>query len=186
MTTQPLPTELIRRAQAADPEALSMIYERYSESIYRYIYYRVGDVDTARDLHSDVFLRMVESIGRYEDRGWSIAAWLYRIAHDRTIDTLRRRERRPMQPINEFSEICDGPDSDAEGHADRIALRRALAELSESQRQVLLLRYVYDLSIQETARQMGRSPGSVKALQHRAMQNLSRMVRAELDEGVNG
>jgi RNA polymerase sigma-70 factor, ECF subfamily len=182
MTTSSIPTELIQRAQSSDPQALSAIYERYSSGIYRYIYYRVGDVEQARDLHADVFLRMCESIGRYEDRGWSIAAWLYRIAHDRTIDTLRRRERHTPQPLEEWSELVDGPEDGAELSGERAALRRAMDQLCEPQRRVLLLRFTYDLSLQETARQMGRSLGSVKALQHRALQALGRLVRAELGE----
>lgn len=181
MTTPSTP-ELIRLAQAADPQALTTIYEHYSPAIYRYIYYRVGDVELARDLHADVFLRMIEGISRYEDRGWSISSWLYRIAHDRTIDTLRRRDRFAQLPLEAWSEYYDGPDGDLESSSRRTAVRRAMARLNDCQRRVLLLRFVYDLSIQETARQMGRSEGSIKALQHRAQQNLTQLLQEELRE----
>ena len=90
--------DLVRRAQAADPHAITTIYEHYAPGIFRYAYYRVGDVEQARDIQSEVFLRMLEGLGRYEDRGWSIGAWLYRIAHARTVDVLRHRDptRRPL------------------------------------------------------------------------------------------
>jgi RNA polymerase sigma-70 factor (ECF subfamily) len=173
---EPIPTEVVRQAQAADPQALSAIYERYGPGIYRYIYYRVGDAELARDLHADVFVRMLEGIARYEDRGWSIGSWLYRIAHDRTIDSLRRRRRHPTTALEEWSEACSGPEDDLERNARREVVRQALAQLPESQRRVLTLRFVYDLSLQDTADQMGRSLGSVKALQFRAQQALARLL----------
>lgn len=182
MTTAHIPSETIRRAQAADPQALASIYERYAPGIYRYIYYRVGDEELARDLNADVFVRMLEGIDRYEDRGWSIASWLYRIAHDRTIDSLRRRDRLSAQPIDLLGAAYDGPDESIDNVGERAAVRRAMARLSPSQRQVLLLRVVYDLPIQEAARQMRRTAGSIKSLQHRALENLTRLVKEELGE----
>jgi RNA polymerase sigma-70 factor (ECF subfamily) len=182
MSASALSPDLIRRAQQSDPQAISAIYERYAPDIYRYIYYRVHDAELARDLQSDVFLRMIEGIGRYEDRGWSISAWLYRIAHDRMIDTLRRRERTHTVPLEAWVESGDDQDDDLELSAQRSALRWAISQLSPSQAQVLRLRYSYDLSIQETARQMGRSPGSIKSLQHRAQQNLARLMQAGAGE----
>jgi RNA polymerase sigma-70 factor (ECF subfamily) len=184
MPSPALSPDLIRRAQQSDPQALSAIYERYAPDIYRYIYYRVQDVELARDLQSDVFLRMLEGIERYEDRGWSISAWLYRIAHDRTIDTLRRRERVQLIPLDAWVETGDGQDDNLDLSALRAALRRAISQLNPSQAQVLRLRYVYDLSIEETARQMGRSQGSIKSLQHRAQQNLARLMQEEGREGA--
>src|SRR5262245_9642515 len=92
-------SELVVRAKADDQQAISAIYERYSPGIYRYIYYRVGDTDLAEDLRAEVFLRMIEGMGRYEDRGWPLSAWLYRIAHDRAIDSLRRHQMRSPLPF---------------------------------------------------------------------------------------
>lgn len=181
----PAPTlhhDLIRRAQAADPIALAAIYERYAPGIFRYIYYRVGDIDLAHDIQSDVFVRMLESIERYEDRGWSIGSWLYRIAHARTIDSLRRRDRHPQTALDEWDAISAGPDEHLDGSLRQSALRRALGQLGESQRQVLLLRHIYGLSLEETACQLGRTVGSIKALQHRAHERVARLIREELGE----
>lgn len=181
MTTSALSADLISRARQADPQALSAIYERYADEIFRYIYNRVRDVDLARDLQSDVFLRMLEGIERYEDRGWSISAWLYRIAHDRTVDTLRRRDRVATISLEAWVERSEDQEDDLERSAWRSAVRRAIDRLSPSQAQVLRLRFIYDLSIEETARQMGRSQGSIKSLQHRAQQSLARLLESEGD-----
>lgn len=183
MTTPATQTDIVHRAQSADPQALAAIYEQYAPAIFRYAYYRLGDPELARDVQSDVFLRMIESIDRYEDRGWSISAWLYRIAHARTIDVLRRIDRQPQVPLEAWSALADGPDEALDLTADRAALRKAMARLNPCQRRVVLLRFVYGLSIEETARQMGRSVGSVKALQHRATARLGKLVRVELGDG---
>ncbi len=185
MSVPALSPDLIRLAQQSDPHAISAIYERYAPEIYRYIYFRVHDAELARDLQSDVFLRMLEGIGRYEDRGWSISAWLYRIAHDRTIDTLRRRDRTHTIPLDAWVESGEEQEDDLELSARRASLRRVIGRLNPSQAQVLRLRYAYDLSIQETAAQMGRSQGSIKSLQHRAQQNLARLMQEDMGEGYS-
>lgn len=182
MTASTPHAELVRRAKAADPEAIAMIYERYAPGIYRYIYYRVGDPEQARDIQSDVFVKMLEGIGLYEDRGWPISAWLYRIAHARTVDAMRRGGRHQQVPLEPWNLLADGPDEGVEQSADCAAVRRAFARLGDSHRQVLTLRFVYSLSLEESARQLGRSVGSVKSLQHRATERLSRLTRAELGE----
>ncbi len=182
MSTQTLSPDLIHRARQSDPQALSTIYEIFAPKIYRYIYYRVGDAELARDLQSDVFLRMLEGIERYEDRGWSISAWLYRIAHDRMIDSLRRHERTHTVPLEAWVDTGEDQEEFSEMSDEQIALLGAMHQLSPSQAQVLRLRYHYDLSIEETARQMGRSQGSIKSLQHRAQQNLARLMRRDLNK----
>jgi RNA polymerase sigma-70 factor (ECF subfamily) len=180
VTTPAQPAELARHV--VDHHALGAIYERYAPGIFRYVYYRLGDPELARDIQSEVFLRMLEGIGSYEDRGWPISAWLYRIAHARTVDALRRRGRQPNVPLEPWSALADGPEEDLELSADKAALRRGMARLNESQRRVLTLRFIYGLSLEETARQLGRTLGSVKSLQHRAVERLAQLTREELGE----
>lgn len=179
MTRSSNESELISRAKSADGHALATIYERYEQAIYRYIYYRVGDRELAEDLRAEVFLRMLEGMEHYEDRGWSIAAWLYRIAHDRTIDTLRRRYKRQQLPLESWTDICDGPESVLDTQLDYEELRQSLNYLTESQRQVITLRFIGELSIQEVARQLGLTEGAVKALQHRGIQALARLLHPD-------
>lgn len=179
MTRKHTDTELINRAKSADPKALATIYERYASAIYRYIYYRVGDPELAEDLRAEVFLRMLEGIDRYEDRGWPISAWLYRIARDRTIDTLRRRYKRPQLPLETWSGTCDGPEGAVELQLDYEEVRQSINYLTESQRQVILLRFMCELSVQEVAEKLGRTEGAVKALQHRGLQTLARIMKTK-------
>ncbi|MEN9934950.1 MAG: hypothetical protein RLZZ387_1529 [Chloroflexota bacterium] len=169
-------SELVLRAKAGDPGAVTQIYERYAPAILRYIYFRVGEMELAEDLQGEVFLRMLEGIHRYEDRGWPISAWLYRIAHDRTVDTMRRRRIRQHVPLEVWGGLCDGPESEVDAQLVYEEISRMMDDLTDEQRQVLHMRFLSEMSIQEVATRLGRTEGSVKALQHRGLQSLARRL----------
>src|SRR5215216_6370986 len=141
-------SDLVKRAKSGDHGAVTVIYERYAAAIYRYIYFRIGEAELAEDLQAEVFLRMLEGIHRYEDRGWPISAWLYRIAHDRTVDTMRRRRNRQQVPLETWGGSCDGPESSVEVQLDHEELNRMLDDLTDEQRKVIQLRFLADMSIQ--------------------------------------
>jgi RNA polymerase sigma-70 factor, ECF subfamily len=176
MPNDPSDAELVLRAQRGDESAVTEIYERYAPAIFRYIYFRVGERQLAEDLQAEVFLRMIEGIHRYEDRGWPISAWLYRIAHDRTIDTLRRSRARQHVPLETWGGACDGPEESIGTRMQHEEILRLMVDLTDEQRQVIHLRFLADMSIQEVASRLGRSEGSVKALQHRGLQSLARRL----------
>jgi RNA polymerase sigma-70 factor, ECF subfamily len=175
-TSHPSDIDLIMQVRAGDQAAFAQLYERYAAAIYRYIYYRVGEVELAEDLRSEVFMRMFEDLDRYEDRGWPLSAWLYRIAHDRTIDTVRRRKSRTHVPLEDWEGVSEGPEAVLASKLDREEILQLLEKLTDEQRQVIRLRFMADLSIQEVAERIGRSEGAVKALQHRGIQSLARMM----------
>jgi len=170
-------SELIVRAKAGDHSAFTQIYERYAPAIYRYIYFRVGEAELAEDLQAEVFLRMLEGLHRYEDRGWPISAWLYRIARDRTIDIIRRRRNRQHVPLETWGGSCEGPENSVSAQLEYEELNRTLNDLTDEQRQVIQMRFMAEMSIQEVAQELGRTEGSVKALQHRGLQSLARRLQ---------
>ena len=170
--------ELVLRVKAGDHSAFAQIYERYAVPIFRYIYFRVGEVELAEDIQADVFVRMLEGIDRYEDRGWPISAWLYRIAHDRTIDAIRRTCKRRFVSLEQWEGSCEGPEHTVSARLETEELRRTMNALTQEQRDVIMLRFIAELSIQEVAVRLGRSEGSVKALQHRGIQSLARRLQA--------
>src|SRR5262245_34985420 len=115
---------LIARAKAGDADAISGLYERYAPQIRRYIASRLGDPSLAEDICGDVFVKVLESLDRYEDRGWPFSAWLYRIAYARTVDVLRQARRRPSLPLDEsLLGALDPPD-------DAVMARLSYHELS--------------------------------------------------------
>ncbi|MFQ5946257.1 MAG: sigma-70 family RNA polymerase sigma factor [Anaerolineae bacterium] len=171
---------LIQRAQADDPEAVSRLYRRHVESIYRYIHLRVGRQDLAEDLTGDVFVRALEALRTYEYRGVPFSAWLYRIAHDRVVDYYRREARREEDVLVEEPEDAErGPASTLEAGLARDRLGAALRRLTPDQQMVISLKFGEDMTNAQVAELMDKTEGAVKSLQHRALASLKRFMDEE-------
>jgi RNA polymerase sigma-70 factor (ECF subfamily) len=171
---------LIERAKRYDRKAISELYKRHVQSIYRYIYYRVGDVNVTEDLTADVFLKALEGLEGFTYRGIPFSAWLYRIAHARVMDYFRQHARRELLPLDERL-VATGKDLQAtvEAQLYHEELQSAIAQLTTDQQQVIILKFVEGLSNAEVARILGKSEGAVKSLQHRALNSLQRIMRRE-------
>ena len=165
---------LIARAKTGDAEAFTALYERYAPQIQRYIAARLGDPVQAEDVCADVFVKVLESLGRYEDRGWPFSAWLYRIAYARTVDVLRQSRRRHSIPLDERQlGALDPPDDAVMSRLAYHEIKGAMDILTREQQLVLRLRFDEDRSLAEIAESLGRTIGSVKALQHRGLTRLA-------------
>jgi len=168
---------LIRRAQAGDAEAAAALYHQHAEAIFRYLFFRVHDRATAEDLTSEVFLKMVEALPRFADRGAPFAAWLFRIAHDRMVDHHRRAAYRQTEALAEtLEDHRPGPEAQAVTRGETDHLREALGSLTDEQRLVMQLRFVEGYSLEDTARILEKTTGAVKAQQHRALRQLARIL----------
>ena len=178
---------LVRRASHGDADAFGELYDMYADRVYGYCKARVGSVHDAEDLTETVFLRAYEAIGSYKDRGLPFGAWLFRIAHNVVVDHARRRARRPDEPgeIPELGDDAPGPEESALVGCDAERVRACLTRLTEEQAAVITMRFLWDFDISETARVLGKSDGAVKALQHRALRSLARMLSddEQLQEG---
>jgi RNA polymerase sigma-70 factor, ECF subfamily len=167
---------LRRRAATLDPEALVAIYDEYSTRIYSYIYHRTGDAAAAEDLTGDVFVRMLEAL--QTERAWttSLQGWLYRIAHNLVVDHFRRQSKRDGPELDERWMSSDDPTTSFEGLFSSHQLRTAMRFLTEEQRQVIVLKFAEGLSNVEVAEVMDKTEGAIKALQHRALEAMRRVV----------
>jgi RNA polymerase sigma-70 factor (ECF subfamily) len=173
--------ELIAAAQGGNAHAFSQLYHAYVDKIYRYILFRVESVETAQDLTSEVFLKMVEGLPTYQDRAIPLLVWLYRIAHARVVDHYRRSRRKAMQENIEDIQIGVDAELDTplqEGYTAR-QIRTALATLTEGQRRVIELRFMRGRSLEETARELRKSVDAVKAMQYRALQALGAALQRQ-------
>jgi len=162
--------DLIRRAQEGEPIVVSALYERYQRRIFRYLYYRVGDQQTAEDLTSEVFLRMLEALSSYKNQNISFQAWLFQIARNLSIDHYRKMDVQQSVPLE------DNMPEDGEEPLEMIAqeltsekLRHALVKLPENQRDVVVMRFIAGMPIGEVAQTLHKSEDSVKGLQRRAL-----------------
>jgi RNA polymerase sigma-70 factor (ECF subfamily) len=166
---------LLTRLRANDPEALAQLYDQFAPLIYAYIYRRVGEQRLAEDLTGDVFTQALEALrgGRFASQ--SLAAWLYRAAHNRVIDHYRR-ERKTLVPLSEALPAAEDVPEAARQRRLREWLREAMRRLTDDQQQVLTLRFGEGRSAAEVARLLGKTEESVRALQHRALGALRRWM----------
>lgn len=170
--------QLIRKAQRGDKQAAAALYRAHVDAVYRYLSFRVESAETAEDLTADVFLRMVEGLPTYQDQGVPLLAWLYRIAHARLVDHYRRSRRTEATQNIEETNIGVEEDLDAPVDLQFTAemLKEGLAALTESQRRVLILRFIDGMNLEQTARAMHKNVDSIKALQYRALQSLRQVL----------
>jgi RNA polymerase sigma-70 factor, ECF subfamily len=169
---------LIRRAQALDPGALAELYDRHFDGIYRYLYTRVRHQADAEDLTEHVFLKMVDSIQRYKPRGVAFSSWLYRIAHNLLVDRYRRAGREPVElsaHLHDNRPHAD-PAAMAQHSEERHRLMQAIERLTPEQQQIITLRFIDGLEVEEIARLTHRRPGAIHSMQHRALASLYRFL----------
>ncbi len=153
-------------------EAFGVLYERYVDRVYNYIYYRTGDTHEAEDLTARVFYRALAHMSEYRTRGAPFAAWLYRIAHNLVANWHRDRSRHRDVRLDDLTSLIekgDGPQQLVEQDEDARAVLAAIRQLPPERQQLLILKFVDELSNAEIARVMGRSEGAIKSLYHRTL-----------------
>ncbi len=164
-------------AAQADPAAFGALYRRYVDLVYSYAFFQLGDHHDAEDATERTFLAALRSIGSFTERGASFRAWLLRIARNTIANSHRSRFRRRTTTLDALPEHPPAPDSDPAAltvRADEMRrVRRALAELPEDRRQVVILRFTDGLSAREIASVLDRSEGAVRVLLHRALRDLA-------------
>jgi RNA polymerase sigma-70 factor (ECF subfamily) len=162
----------VARAKQGDEAAVRFLYLRYADNIFGYVRSIVRNEYDAEDITQQVFTRMLTAIGGYEQRSTPFSAWLLRIAHNMSIDHLRRR--RPA-PLEEDPPLAETRAASAASEI-RDDLCSALSELPELQRKVLMLRHLGGYSPGEIAVHLGRSEDSIHGLHHRARRELKQKL----------
>jgi RNA polymerase sigma-70 factor (ECF subfamily) len=171
---------LLERAREYDQVALGEIYDRYSRKIHSYIYRHLGDVHLADDLTAEVFLRMLDAVQSAKFARTSLSAWLYRIAHNLVVDHFRSQHQRKTELWDErLRAAVDDPTVVVEAQLAQQGLRAALSHLTQEQQQVIVLRFGEGLSAPQVAEVLDKSEGAVRALQHRALAALRRIMEEE-------
>lgn len=172
--------ELVSRSIRRDADAFGELYDLHVVRVYRHIYYLVGRVQEAEDLTAQTFLQAWEAIDRYQDRGAPFLSWLLRIAHNLAISHLRAR--RESAQLHDGLVDHDGqrdPERVADQQVDEERVRRAILELGDEQRQVIILRFVEDMDYRQVSSILGKSVAAVRVIQHRALCALRKHMRVE-------
>ncbi|GAB2573923.1 sigma-70 family RNA polymerase sigma factor [Streptomyces capparidis] len=170
---------LVERAQQGEAEAFGELYDHYSETVYRYIYYRVGGRATAEDLTSETFLRALRRIGTFTWQGRDFGAWLVTIARNLVADHFKSSRFRLEVTTGEMldaNEVEPSPEDSVLERLSNDALLQAVRRLNPQQQECVTLRFLQGLSVAETARVMGKNEGAIKTLQYRAVRTLARLL----------
>jgi RNA polymerase sigma-70 factor, ECF subfamily len=170
--------QLIDEAKSGDPQAFAKLYDAYVERVSRYIYFRVSEELDMEDLVSQVFLKAWENLDRYKIGTSPFIAWLYTIARNLVIDHYRtKKDVLPLEEAIALPSDMEMPDEEAQTRFDLQAMRDALQFLTSDQQQALILKYIAGLPNDSIAKIMNKQEGTVRGLQMRALQTLSKYMR---------
>jgi len=146
----------------------------------RDIYVRIGDKNEAEDLAREVFVKALESLKSYKERGIPMQAWLYRIAHNVSVDHLRKRGRIATVPIDDvLVESREDPAAMAEKNIEMERVSKAMQKLTPEQREVVRLRFFGGLSSKEVGAMLSKSDGAVREMQRAAIEKLRGLLTSE-------
>ncbi len=169
--------KLLYRARSLDQDALAEVHNRYYDAIYRYIAFRVNDAPTAEDLTSDVFLRLLNALRDHTAPQNTLRGWLFGVASRVLKEHYRRKKRDSFTLLHED---IPADEQSLDHQVDAILmnenLQAIMSGLTEDQQNVLALRFGFGLPIREVAKTMGKSEGSIKMLQVRAITAVSQRV----------
>ena len=171
--------DAVARAIAGDGRAFDQIYRALSGPVYSYLSTQVRRREDAEDLTGQVFLEAMRGIRGFSGDASAFRGWLFRIAHNRAVDLARRLARRPESALEEAESIPDllATEDRAISGVSYARIWQAVRALPEQQKRVIVLRLGAGLSAREIAEALGKRLGTVKALQHRALVTLSRVLK---------
>lgn len=173
---------LVSEARRGNPEAFGRLFDEFYEPIHRFIASRVNRPADAEDLTQLVFVKALEALPRYEQRGVPFGGWLFRLARNTIIDHARtRHDHAELDAAAERATTDAGPDEVTLLRQDLDAVARALDVLTGEQREAIELRFFAGLSAREAAVAMGKQEGTVRGLQFRAIAAMRRSLGLELD-----
>ena len=170
-----------------DPQAITVIHNRYYPEVYRFARFRVSDEVVAEDIASDAFMNLLEAVHKGNGPNSNIRGWLIRTTANLVNDHFRKIYNRPKDEPAEILEsntdlyLLQNDPVTLTDQADRLRqLQGAIDELTDAQKLVITLRFGNRLSLEETAELMGKETNTIKALQYRAMQALRRKLGSEM------
>jgi RNA polymerase sigma-70 factor (ECF subfamily) len=169
-------------ARRREPAAVTRVYTAYAPALFRFFMAAVSDRHLAEDLTGTAFVSAIEALPRFRGPVQALGGWLFQIARHDLYDHRRKQQRSRIEPLEENlneAALADGAVDPEELAIERLEGSRVLAalgELSADQREVLVLRMAGGLTAPEVAATLGKTTGAVKALQHRGLASLARVL----------
>lgn len=178
--------ELVKKAQSGENKAFGELYDKYIVRIYRFVFIKVTSKHDAEDLTSQIFMSAWQNIRNFEFQGFPFSSWLYKIASNTVIDFYRTRKQTESiqfvaeETFAEFPEFSENIDQALELQI----IKRGVQKLESDQQNVLIMKFVDELSNKEIAGALGKSEGAVRVIQHRALKQLKKYVESGPNQKV--
>jgi RNA polymerase sigma-70 factor (ECF subfamily) len=169
---------LIDRAVGGDTEAFGRLYDMYADRIYRHIYYRISNIEDARDLTQEVFMKAWQALPRYRRTKTPFLGWLFTISHNRVIDYYRTKK--DCAYLNDNAILIE----DREGSPERLAedqftqqeIRRVIIQLPKDQQQVILMSFIEGFAYKEIATALNKTEGNIRVIMYRALKKMREIL----------
>lgn len=170
---------LIRRVQKGERECFGHLYDQYMSKIYRYVLMKVSNVSEAEDLTHEVFVSAFENLRGYRPKGYPFSTWLYHIARNKVIDYYRTHKIHVnFENIDEnVFKVVGAVEQGVDLNINFGRVKSAMLKLSEDHQDILIMRFIDDLSPKEIAQALDKTEGAVRLMQHRALQNLRELLK---------
>ena len=168
---------LVDRAAGGDTEAFGSLYDIYADRIYRHIYYRTSNIEDARDLTQEVFVKAWQGLPKYKRTKTPFLGWLFTISHNRVIDYYRTKK--DYAYLNNEIVMEDRekrPDKLVEDQFTQQEVRRAILKLPEDQQQVILMSFIEGFEYNEIAEALNKSEGNIRVIVHRALKRMREIL----------
>lgn len=176
----------IKQAQKGEKEAFAKVYEHYLPKIYRFILMKVNNKIEAEDLTHEVFLNTWQNLSTYVPREFPFSSWLYRIARNEVIDFYRTNKKNLRLEIVEedFLKIPETASHDLDQTLDLEKVKNQIQNLRPEQQDVLIMRFIEDLSHKEIAVALNKSEGAIRLIQHRAINQLKDLIDQNVGNNI--
>lgn len=173
--TKPEDLHLVKQAQKGSLSAYQTLYMRHLDAIYRYFFFQTKDKFLAEDLGQEVFIKIWKSIDKYDEKKGAFTSWMYRIAHNLLVDYYRGKKTLTLKEGLEASYSEDWLEK--LDHSEKIQnVKKALENVSADYKEVIILRFFEDLSVEEVSQIVDKSEENVRVIQHRAIRKLKEIL----------
>ena len=168
---------LVAQAAGGDTEAFGRIYDIYADRIYRHIYYRTSNIEDARDLTQEVFVKAWQALPKYKRTKTPFLGWLFTISHNRVIDYYRtKKDYSYLKDEIVMEDSKRSPEKLVEDQFTQQEVRRAILQLPEDQQQVILMSFIEGFEYSEIASALNKSEGNIRVIVHRALKKMREIL----------
>ncbi len=169
--------ELVRKAQQGDHSAFGLLFEMFSDKIYRFISYKISAIEEREDILQEVFVKVWKGLSGLKLDQLNFQAWIYRITLNTINDYYRKQYRQP-EPVELKEDAASKFDNS--GYDESLMVAKVFAQLKPEYKEVLDLRYIEGLELEEIAGVLGKTNLAVRILIHRALKQ-SRLILKDYD-----